>query len=99
MSANFEILVNTSQVITKTLIVEASTKNSNSTAVLEVIIYVTNYAPYFKDGQPEHKLIQFDPANTSYGFLIPEIIDEEELEGGNITVWVSNLDISFMRFD
>ena len=54
MSANFEILVNTSQAISKTLLVEASTKNSNNTATLEVVIYVTNFAPYFKDGPPEH---------------------------------------------
>ena len=54
MSANFEIFVNTSQSISKTLLVEASTKNSNNTATLEVVIYVTNFAPYFKDGPPEH---------------------------------------------
>ena len=99
MSASFEILVNTSQAITKTLLVEASTKNSNSTAILEVIIYVTNFAPYFADGPPEHQIIQFDPLNTTYTFAIPEIIDEEELEGGNITIFVSNLDSSFMLFD
>jgi len=54
MNSDFEILVNTSQTISKTLLIEASTKNSNSTAILEMVIYVTNFAPYFKDGPPEH---------------------------------------------
>ena len=54
MNSDFEILVNTSQSMSKTLLVEATTENSNSTAILELIIYVTNFAPYFKDGSPEH---------------------------------------------
>jgi len=98
MNSDFEILVNTSQTISKTLLIEASTKNSNSTAILEMVIYVTNFAPYFKDGPPEHLVIQFSPVLTNYTFSIPEIIDEE-LEGGNITVSVSNLDTSFMVYD
>ena len=53
MNSDFEILVNTSQSMSKTLLVEATTENSNSSAILEVIIYVTNFAPYFKDGPPE----------------------------------------------
>ena len=54
MNSDFEILVNTNLAMSKTLLVEASIKNSNSTAILEMVIYVTNFAPYFKDGPPEH---------------------------------------------
>ena len=54
MNSDFEILVNTNLAMSKTLLVEASTKNSVSTAILELIIYVTNFPPYFKDGPPEH---------------------------------------------
>ena len=34
MNSDFEIIVNTSQAMSKTLLVEASTKNSNSTSIL-----------------------------------------------------------------
>ena len=52
MGPNFEILVSTDQELSKTVSVEASTKNSNETAVLKLIVYVTNFAPYFKEGPP-----------------------------------------------
>ena len=38
MGSNFEIFVNTSLAITSSVLIEASTKNSNSTAILELIV-------------------------------------------------------------
>ena len=78
--------------------VEASTTNSDETAILEVIVYVTNFAPYFRDGAPEKQVIQLESGMTSFEFLIPEVTDQEE-GSDNITVSVSNLKSDFIVFD
>ena len=54
--------------MTKSVLVEATTKNSNATALLEVIVYVTNFAPYFKDGQPENQAINLDQVDNAFSF-------------------------------
>ena len=59
----------------KSVLIEASSENLNSTAILELIIYVTNYAPYFKEGPPENEVIQLNSTNNTHTFEIPEIVD------------------------
>ena len=53
MDSKFDISVNTSLSFSKSVLIEASTTNSEKTAILEMIVYVSNYAPYFTDGAPE----------------------------------------------
>ena len=71
MDSEFEISVNTSYVFSKSVLIEASTKKSEKTAILELIVYVTNFAPYFTDGAPELQVIQLQAEMTLYEFLIP----------------------------
>ena len=79
IDSSFNISVNTSNAMDTDLFLEASSKNSNKTALLDLKVYVKNYPPYFKDGPPEHQIIEFSE-DEEFTFEIPEITDLEDLD-------------------
>ena len=49
MDQYFDIFVDTSQPMTRSVVIEAKSETDETTLV-DLIIYVRNFAPYFKDG-------------------------------------------------
>jgi hypothetical protein len=76
MDEDFLISIDTSDINKEELYIEASTYNSLQKAYLPLVIYITNFAPYFTDGPPLP--VQIAANETSFTFDMPEISDGEE---------------------
>lgn len=95
----FTIEINASnQIINESLFLEAFTKNSNKTALLDLKVIVRNFPPYFKDGNPEAQVFEFEEGQELY-YQIPDVVDQEDLDQSQIQVVISGLDPDFMDFN
>ena len=77
IDSNFDITIPTSEVLDKTVLIEASTENLDSTTTLELIIYVTfpfNWPPMFSEDLHFDDIISIDDAQVLLN--LPEIIDD-----------------------
>ena len=59
------MIVDTSQQLDELTYIEASTENSQNVGILQLRLYVTNYAPFFTDGAPEIQQIQLSTSESA----------------------------------
>ena len=57
MNSDYSITVNSSQLMNTDLKIQAMTELSDSYALLDLKVYVTNFRPYFEGGAPRDQVV------------------------------------------